>query len=202
MIAAINTERTVSNVHFGARPTIEVPMDARLIVVGGKANKSEVKLKLPTTIGRSRKADLTVAHPKVSRQHCEIFERDGVLFVKDFGSLNGTFIENNRITESVLKPGDKLTVGPLTFVAVYEPAGPFPAELPDPANLPTPAIAPMELPTTRAKVGRGAADTIAARPLKPSPRPAAPPPPPEVPAETTAEEELPQTPTLPAEAAE
>ena len=91
-------------------------MDAKLIVIGGKANKSEVKLKLPTTIGRSRAADLTVQHPKVSRQHCEIFERDGALIVRDNGSLNGTYIESRRITEAVLKPGDKLTVGPLLKV--------------------------------------------------------------------------------------
>src|SRR5688572_20106335 len=149
-------------------------MDAKLIVIGGKANKSEVKLKLPTTIGRSRKADLTVAHPKVSRHHCEIFEREGVLMVKDFGSLNGTFIENNRITESVLKPGDKLTVGPLTFVAVYEPTGPIPADLPNPADLPTPEIGKIELPTTNAKAGRSAADTVSARPRRPSPIPIVP----------------------------
>lgn len=97
-------------------------MDAKLIVVGGKANKSEVSLKLPSTIGRSRSADLTVAHPKVSRQHCELFERDGMLVVRDNGSLNGTFVEDNRISEAVLEPGQRLTVGPLTFVAAYEPA--------------------------------------------------------------------------------
>jgi len=52
-------------------------MDAKLIVVGGKANKSEIKLQLPTIIGRSRDADLTMAHPMVSRQHCEIYEEGG-----------------------------------------------------------------------------------------------------------------------------
>ena len=67
-----------------------------------------------------------MAHPKVSRQHCQIFERDGVLVVRDNESLNGTFIDNEKITEAILKPGDKLTVGPLTFVAVYEHAGSFP----------------------------------------------------------------------------
>jgi predicted component of type VI protein secretion system len=116
-------------------------MDARLIVVGGKANKSEVKLKLPTTIGRSRAADLTVAHPKVSRQHCQIFERDGLLVVRDNGSLNGTYIEDTRITESVLKPGDKLTVGPLTFMAAYEPATANAVSMPT-VDLPTPAFDP------------------------------------------------------------
>src|SRR5689334_5822909 len=143
-------------------------MEAKLIVIGGKANKSEIKLKLPTTIGRSRKADLTIAHPKVSRQHCQIFERDGVLVVRDNGSLNGTLIDNDRITEAILKPGDKLTVGPLTFVAVYEHSGPLP---PPPADMPTPALEAIELPQPTVKVGRGPSQPVVAAPLKPAAAP-------------------------------
>ncbi|MCL6501331.1 MAG: FHA domain-containing protein [Pirellulales bacterium] len=101
-------------------------MDARLVVVEGKATRKVVQLKLPTTIGRSREADLKVGHASVSRIHCEIYELDGALVVRDAGSLNGTFIDNVRITESILKPGDRLTVGPLTFVAEYEHQGDFP----------------------------------------------------------------------------
>src|SRR5688572_18393959 len=101
-------------------------MNAKLVVVRGKATKREIPLKLPTIIGRSREADLTVAHPLVSRQHCRIFEVDGALVVKDNQSLNGTFIGGARITEAVLKPGDQLTVGPLTFVALYEHQGDYP----------------------------------------------------------------------------
>ncbi len=101
-------------------------MDAKLVVVGGKANKAEVQLKLPTVIGRGRDADLTVAHPTVSRHHCVLFEQDGVLFVRDNGSLNGTLIEGNKIQEAQLKPGETLTVGPLTFRADYQLAEEFP----------------------------------------------------------------------------
>jgi len=100
-------------------------MEAKLVVVGGKANKAEVQLKLPTVIGRGRDADLTVAHPTVSRHHCVLFEQDGVLFVRDNGSLNGTLIEGNKVQESKLKPGETLTVGPLTFRADYELAEEF-----------------------------------------------------------------------------
>jgi hypothetical protein len=172
-------------------------MDAKLIVIGGKANKSEVKLKLPTTIGRSRKADLTVAHPKVSRQHCQIFERDGLLVVRDFGSLNGTFIENARVSEAILKPGDKLTVGPLTFVAVYDHDGPLPAAAPDVHNLPTPAIQPVKLPPSMAQAGRG--EAVAAGPVQPPPgplatEPAAP--------DETGPLEAPQPPTIVADSSE
>ncbi len=101
-------------------------MDARLVVVEGKASRRVVQLKLPTIIGRSREADVKVGHASVSRIHCEIYELDGALVVRDAGSLNGTFIDSVRITESVLKPGDRLTVGPLTFVAEYEHDGDFP----------------------------------------------------------------------------
>jgi hypothetical protein len=94
-------------------------MEAKLIVIRGKANKGEVALNLPTTIGRSRDSDLTVAHPMVSRRHCEIFEADGALHVRDLGSLNGTFVNGERVSEAELPHQAELTVGPLTFRAEY-----------------------------------------------------------------------------------
>src|SRR5581483_11525883 len=72
-----------------ARP--DLTMEAKLIVTGGKANRSEVKLKLPSIIGRGSETDLRVNHPSVSRKHCEISELEGALVVRDLGSTNGTF---------------------------------------------------------------------------------------------------------------
>ncbi len=94
-------------------------MEAKLIVVGGDAKTTEIKLKLPTIIGRGRGATLTLPHPLVSRQHCEIYESEGQLFVRDMGSLNGTFVGNEPITEAALPPGELLTVGAVTFRAIY-----------------------------------------------------------------------------------
>jgi len=98
-------------------------MDAKLVVVGGKASKRQVSLKLPSVIGRSRDADLTVAHPMVSRQHCELFDVNGVLRIRDLGSLNGTFVGNERVQEAELYPSDEFTVGPLTFRVKYRYVG-------------------------------------------------------------------------------
>ncbi len=94
-------------------------MQAKLVVVGGDTKTTEVDLRLPTIVGRGRDAKLTLPHPLVSRQHCEIFEQNGQLMVRDLGSLNGTFIGKERITESILFPGQLLTIGTVTFRAVY-----------------------------------------------------------------------------------
>jgi FHA domain-containing protein len=95
-------------------------MRVTLIVVGGKATKGRVILDLPIVIGRSRSADLTVAHPMISRRHCEIYESSGLLTVRDLDSLNGTLVAGQRISEVGLRPDDKFTVGPLTFRVDYE----------------------------------------------------------------------------------
>ncbi len=94
--------------------------DVWLKVVGGDAKAAEIKLNLPTIIGRSKQATLTLPHPLVSRNHCELFERDGKLWVKDLASLNGSFVDNVRLEgESVLEPTQLLTIGTVTFRAIY-----------------------------------------------------------------------------------
>ena len=105
-------------------------MNAKLMVVGGKASRRSVALKLPTVIGRGREVGLTVAHPMISRRHCELFEADGLLMVRDLGSLNGTVIDGRRIKESPLPPEGEFAIGPLTFRAQYEYEGDLNA-LPD-----------------------------------------------------------------------
>jgi pSer/pThr/pTyr-binding forkhead associated (FHA) protein len=100
-----------------------MPLNAKLVVVGGDVKTTEIKLKLPSTIGRGRGTAIVLPHPLVSRQHCELFEADGQLMVRDLGSLNGTFVNNQRVTESPIPPGELLTIGTVTFRAVYELAG-------------------------------------------------------------------------------
>lgn len=96
-------------------------MDVKLVVIGGAtAQASEFALQLPTIVGRSRTADLPLSNPLVSRKHCEIFEADGQLMVRDLGSLNGTFIGKTRIEEpSAVAAGTILTIGALTFRVDY-----------------------------------------------------------------------------------
>jgi predicted component of type VI protein secretion system len=95
-------------------------MNAKLLIVLGKAIKRKVALQLPAVLGRSRQADITVTHPLISRRHCEISENDGLLMVRDLASLNGTMVGGRRIESAPLLPDAEFTIGPLTFRVLYE----------------------------------------------------------------------------------
>jgi hypothetical protein len=97
-------------------------MEARLILLDPPAARREVKLSLPATIGRSRDAKIKLVHGQVSRVHCEFFERDGVLHVRDLGSTNGTYVGDERVGESAVPPGETVIIGAVKFRAEYEPA--------------------------------------------------------------------------------
>lgn len=102
-------------------------INAKLVVIKGKASRKEIDLHdFPVLVGRNRHAGLPIAHPLVSREHCEIDEFQEAIVIRDLGSANGTYINSQPITYAVLEPGDRLSIGPLTFVAVYEHEGAFP----------------------------------------------------------------------------
>jgi pSer/pThr/pTyr-binding forkhead associated (FHA) protein len=52
-----------------------------------------------------------IAEPSVSSHHCEVLMRGEEVVVRDLNSTNGTFISGEKISESVLKPGQTLRLG-------------------------------------------------------------------------------------------
>ena len=95
-------------------------MEINLSVVGGKAKTRQVAVTLPAVIGRSREADLAIAHATISRRHCRLYEVDGLVHVEDLGSLNGILVEGRTVAEATLRPKDQFTVGPITFRVDYD----------------------------------------------------------------------------------
>jgi pSer/pThr/pTyr-binding forkhead associated (FHA) protein len=98
---------------------VGICMNVRLVSVGGDVKATEISLQLPTLVGRGREATLTLPHPLVSRRHCELYELDGKLWVRDLGSLNGTYVGSQQVTDAEVPPGELLTVATLNFRVVY-----------------------------------------------------------------------------------
>src|SRR5262245_56303103 len=58
---------------------------------------------------------------EVSRRHCVVRVRDGYVTVRDLKSSNGTQLNGEEVEgEQVVRPGDRLRVGPVTFVVEYQ----------------------------------------------------------------------------------
>src|SRR5208283_2223855 len=89
-----------------------------------------------TTIGRVEDNTFQIADPSVSSHHCEVHLRGSDIFIRDLNSTNGTYINANKIQESVLKPGETLRLGQVELKLEVEGAvaAPAPGSTPAPAK--------------------------------------------------------------------
>jgi FHA domain/zinc-ribbon domain len=71
-----------------------------------------------TTVGRHPGSDIFLDDVTVSRRHAEFYRHSSGFTVRDVGSLNGTYVNRERIEEASLSDGDEVQVGKfrLTFV--------------------------------------------------------------------------------------
>lgn len=69
-----------------------------------------------TTIGRHAESTIVLDDITVSRRHSEIHKTDGRYLVKDAGSLNGTYVNQERVDVAELRQGDELQVGKFHLV--------------------------------------------------------------------------------------
>jgi pSer/pThr/pTyr-binding forkhead associated (FHA) protein len=90
-------------------------MDFQLVVLRGRSATTALKLgDGVTTAGRHDECQLRIKSSEVSRKHCQFFEKNGMLMVKDLKSSNGTLLNGKKIEgQRVLEPGDELTIGPV-----------------------------------------------------------------------------------------
>lgn len=94
------------------------PASALLIVKRGPNSGARFLLDSDTTIaGRHPKTEIFLDDVTVSRKHCEFLRHNGDFFVRDLGSLNGTYVNRDRIDEIGLVTGDEVQIGKyrLTF---------------------------------------------------------------------------------------
>ena len=82
-----------------------------------------------TTIGRVEDNTFQIAEASVSSHHCEVLLRGNDIVIKDLNSTNGTFINGEKISESVLKPGQTLRLGQIEL-RLDDGKSPLPAPVP------------------------------------------------------------------------
>ena len=73
-----------------------------------------------TLIGRSKKCDIYIKDPFMSKEHTLIYLQEGRFYIKDMGSTNGTFVNGKQLLEKPvkLKDSDKITIGGVDFLFV------------------------------------------------------------------------------------
>ncbi|MBP2704155.1 zinc-ribbon and FHA domain-containing protein [Microbispora sp. RL4-1S] len=93
------------------------PGTALLVVMRGPNAGSRFLLDSDlTTAGRHPESDIFLDDVTVSRRHVEFYRRGGHFTVRDVGSLNGTYVNRERIEESPLVGGDEVQIGKFRLV--------------------------------------------------------------------------------------
>jgi hypothetical protein len=83
-----------------------------LVVRHGPESGSSYRLELPvTTIGRHPDSDIFLDDITVSRRHVQLDKDDDGYVLRDVGSLNGTYVNHERVDETRLRHGDEVQVG-------------------------------------------------------------------------------------------
>ena len=108
-----------------AEPAIEeqLPAGAALLVVkrGPNAGSRFLLDADVTTAGRHPESDIFLDDVTVSRRHAEFVHEGGGYLVRDVGSLNGTYLDRQRIETAGLANGDEVQIGKYRLVFLAGP---------------------------------------------------------------------------------
>jgi pSer/pThr/pTyr-binding forkhead associated (FHA) protein len=83
---------------------------------GSQAGQQFALHEVLTRLGRHSDNEISLDDVTVSRRHAEITAVAGSYFVRDIESLNGTYLNNERIDEAELRHGDEVRIGKFRLV--------------------------------------------------------------------------------------
>ncbi len=105
-------------------------MRAELIPVAG--GKPIAIVRDVTVVGRQPETcDVVLDKNSISKMHCIVVRTDGLLFIRDLGSTNGTKVNGQRVVRGALLPGDELAFASEKFRIEMGPDAPAAEEEPD-----------------------------------------------------------------------
>jgi pSer/pThr/pTyr-binding forkhead associated (FHA) protein len=96
----------------------ELPEGAGLLVVrkGPNAGSKYLLDAEVTRAGRHPDSDIFLDDITVSRRHAEISRQADRYTLRDVGSLNGTYVNRDRVEEATLSNGDELQIGKFKLI--------------------------------------------------------------------------------------
>jgi predicted component of type VI protein secretion system len=100
-----------------------MPIKVNLVVASGVHQGKQIPIPGEQfLIGRDPQCQLRPASQMVSKQHCAIVIKNDRVMLKDFGSTNGTFLNDSQLEPNSvkeLKAGDLVKIGPLDFTIQF-----------------------------------------------------------------------------------
>ncbi len=91
-----------------------------LISRGVELGKRYPLIRVKFLIGRDESNDICVPDVETSRRHCEITRESGNFRLRDLGSSNGTYVNDDRTNQALLKTGDRIRIGSTEFTFEQE----------------------------------------------------------------------------------
>jgi pSer/pThr/pTyr-binding forkhead associated (FHA) protein len=107
-----------------------------IVLTPGKWEGKEIPIPIPQfMIGRDPSCHLRPASALISKRHCVLEVRGNKVFLRDFGSTNGTFLNEQSVNAEVeIHDKDQLRVGPIAFRVRLEVQTPVDQPTPIPVN--------------------------------------------------------------------
>jgi diguanylate cyclase (GGDEF)-like protein len=100
----------------GAPANVAINRQPMLVALHGPLLGRTFTIEQPVlTIGRSSQCDIQIEDDKVSRKHAEINLRDGLVWLTDLQSTNGSYVNSKRVSEIPLNDGDLILIGRVLF---------------------------------------------------------------------------------------
>src|SRR5215467_14552615 len=123
-----------------------------VVLTAGNQQGKALDVKLAQfVIGRDPQCHLRPASPMISKRHCALLQRDNKVFVRDFESSKGTFVNEEPVKGEVeLHDGDRLKMGPLLLEVKIEVAAPV--------NRPVVSRKPATKPAAKANTSASSVD--------------------------------------------
>ena len=115
-LSSLGAADSISSWTPHSTPSRKNDVHAWLEVIRGSTGSPLVTVYDGLVIGRGRGVEVQLSDISVSRRHAIIRVRDGVCYLQDQHSVNGTYVNRRRIMATALKDGDRIQIGDAEIV--------------------------------------------------------------------------------------